>query len=260
MSSLHQISSASTGVSPEEIAAHFSLLPERYFMQTDEEDVARHIGMVNRLLHTISTAESMGSLRPVVEWVDVPARGHTVVHVATWDRAGLFHKLAGALSVAGLSIHSARIITRSDHIALDSFEVTGPDGGPVKEERLQTLFFQTIESALMGKLDLAGAIATHSRRLDFAPFREHPPHVEVYLEVSSPRIIVEVQTIDRFGLLYALGRVIAAEGYGLSSARICTERCLALDTFYLDAADPESVETPRLLQLRDALLAVSTLK
>ena len=45
------------GISTDEITAHFNLLPERYFIHTDSSEIALHIQMVNRLLHSITTTD-----------------------------------------------------------------------------------------------------------------------------------------------------------------------------------------------------------
>ena len=58
-------------------------------------------------------------------------------NVVTWDRAGLFYKLAGAFSVAGLSILGAKVISRTDHIAIDTFYVVEPGRGPVQSASAQ---------------------------------------------------------------------------------------------------------------------------
>ncbi|MBA4136804.1 MAG: hypothetical protein C0518_05755 [Opitutus sp.] len=251
--SQQHIAQSVTGVSAEEIDAHFNLLPDRYFAQTDESDVALHLEMVNRLLHNISAADSLGSLRPVIEWRESPDHTHHVVHVVTWDRAGLFYKLAGALSVAGLNILSAKITTRNDHIALDSFEVgaAGPDIAPAREA-----FARSVEDALVANRDLSSAIAAQAR-LFAGEGSAHPPTVDVYLEINSARAIVEMHVPDRFGLLYRVGRVIAEAGFSLTSARVHTERGLAIDRFHLDAADDKPVDAARLNALREALLIAS---
>jgi [protein-PII] uridylyltransferase len=245
------------GVSSEEIAAHFNLLPERYFAQTDEADVARHLAMVNQLLHTISAADSLGSLRPVIDWAENPTRGCSIVHVVTWDRAGLFYKLAGALGVAGLNILSALITTRNDHIAIDRFEVTGPDGGPVREARARDVFSRAVEDALVGNRDLAPAIAEQAQQFAAQKLAPHAPVVEVYLEISSPRVILEIHAADRFGLLYRVGRVISEHGFSLAAARVHTERGVAIDRFHLESADRDPVDVARLQRLRDALLGAA---
>jgi len=41
------------------------------------------------------------ALAPVIQWRDEPDRGCSEVKVCTWDRAGLFGKIAGSLSCGG---------------------------------------------------------------------------------------------------------------------------------------------------------------
>ncbi|HYC72600.1 MAG TPA: [protein-PII] uridylyltransferase [Opitutaceae bacterium] len=253
------------GVNPEEIDAHFHLLPERYFIQTDVADITLHIQMVNRLLHSIHTTDSVGSLRPVIEWKDDLNRSLTTVHIVTWDRAGLFHKLAGALSVAGLSILSARITTRTDHIAIDTFHVVEPGRGPVQSQKARDVFAKTVEEALVSDKDLLPEITAQAQKYSVARFTAEnqdlqasfPPTVEVYHEISLQRIIVEVQARDQIGLLHRLGKTMSDHGFDITFARINTERGVALDTFYIEPADAAAPANPeRLLALRDALAAV----
>ena len=122
------------GISQDEITAHFNLLPERYFVHTEAGEITLHIQMVNRLLQSINAADSVSSLRPVVDWKDDLNRSLTIVNVVTWDRAGLFYKLAGGFSVAGLNILGAKVISRSDHIAIDTFYVVEPGRGVVQSQ------------------------------------------------------------------------------------------------------------------------------
>ena len=81
--------------------------------------------------------------------------------------------------------------------------------------------------------------------------------IEAYLEISSPRAIIEIQAADRFGLLYRVGRLIAEHGFNLSAARVDTERGLAIDRFHLESADKHPLDADRLGRLRDSLLKVA---
>lgn len=255
------------GISPDEITAHFNLLPERYFIQTDAPEITLHIQMVNRLLHSISAADSLGTLRPVIEWKDDINRSYTTVHVVTWDRAGLFYKLAGAFSVAGLSILSAKITTRSDHIAIDTFHIVEPGRGVVQNQKAMDTFARTVEEALVNNKDLLPDIAAQAKK--FAEASRYtaaaaselpasfPPTVEVYHELSLNRIIVEVQAHDQIGLLYRLVKTISDHGFDTTFARINTERSVAIDTFYIEPNKPEEPADPaKLHTLRDALKAI----
>lgn len=256
------------GISADEITAHFHLLPERYFIHTDADQIALHIRMVNKLITSISQADAVSSLRPVIDWHDDLNRSLTVVDIVTWDRAGLFYKLAGAFSVAGLSILSAKVISRNDHIAIDTFYVVEPGRGAVQSAKAQEIFARTVEQALNSGKDLYPDIVAQAKKVrstrygvDNAP--EHaasfPPSVEVYHEISMERTIIEVQARDEIGLLFSLAKLISDHGFDITFARIGTERDIAIDTFYIENATPDKPsDTERLTLLRDAIAAVIT--
>jgi [protein-PII] uridylyltransferase len=255
------------GISNDEIVAHFGLLPERYFIQTDSDEISLHLEMVHRLLKSIATADSVGSLKPIIDWKDDLNRSLTVVNVVTWDRAGLFYKLAGAFSVAGLSILGAKIISRSDHIAIDTFYVVEPGRGVVQSASAQEAFARTIESALISSKDLYPDIVEQAKKYASSRFTaatngealhtSFPPTVEVYHELAMQRTIVEIQARDQIGLLYRLAKIISDLGFDITFARIGTERGVAIDTFYIESSEPAlPIDTQRLQALRDALTDV----
>ncbi|MEY4488776.1 MAG: hypothetical protein RIQ79_1284 [Verrucomicrobiota bacterium] len=254
------------GISADEITAHFQLLPERYFIHTDADEIALHIQMVNRLLTSISNADAVSSLKPVIDWHDDLNRSLTVVDIVTWDRGGLFYKLAGAFSVAGLSILSAKVISRNDHIAIDTFYVVEPGRGAVQNAKLQQIFERTVEEALVTDKDLYPDIVAQAKRVRGIRFgsdkvsalpASFPPTVEVYHELSMQRTIVEVQALDEIGLLFRLAKIISDHGFDITFARVGTEREIAIDSFYIENARAEqAVDTPRLARLQTALAEV----
>ncbi|WP_221030057.1 [protein-PII] uridylyltransferase [Actomonas aquatica] len=256
-------------VREEEIEAHFNLLPDRYFLNTTQPDIVLHLGMVNRLLQTIAETDSIGSLRPVVEWRDDLNRSLTVVHVVTWDRAGLFYKLAGAFSVAGLSILSSKVVSRNDHIAIDTFFVTEPGGGVVENAKAQKLFNDALEKSLMHNKDLLPEILRQAEKQAAAKrySRDHsraemvqatfPPRVDIYHELSMHRTIVEIQAPDQIGLLFRVAKTISEHKFDITFARVGTERHIAIDSFYIvDVSDEAVSDANRLHTLRDALTEV----
>lgn len=255
------------GISDEEIVAHFGLLPERYFIQTSSDEISLHIQMVHRLLKSIATADSVGSLKPIIDWKDDLNRSLTIVNVVTWDRAGLFYKLAGAFSVAGLSILGAKVISRSDHIAIDTFYVVEPGRGVVQSVSAQETFARTIEEALVSNKDLYPDIVAQAKKYAASRFTattngealhtSFPPTVEVYHELAMQRTIVEIQARDQIGLLYRLAKIISDQGFDITFARIGTERGVAIDTFYIESSESaQPIDTARLQALRDTLTDV----
>jgi len=261
------ISKTMPGVSEDEITAHFSLLPDRYFINTDADEVALHIQMVNKLFTSISSADSVGALKPIINWKNDLNRSVTIVNVVTWDRAGLFYKLAGAFGVAGLNILGAKVISRTDHIAIDTFYVIEPGRGVVQNAAAQEIFAKNIEASLVTNKDLYPDIVAQAKKIAATRYlstsnndtmhASFPPTVEVYHELSMDRTIVEVQAKDQLGLLYRIAKTISDRGYDITFARIGTERGIAIDTFYIENDKNTPASTPERLQaLKDSLSEV----
>ncbi len=254
-------------IAPEEIEAHFNVLPERYFVHSSPGEVYLHICMVNRLLHNIAQAESIGSLVPVIDWQDDRDQALTVVNVVTWDRAGLFFRLSGAFTVAGVNILSVKAISRTDHIAIDTFQVCDPGGGPVQNARARDLFEQAVRDSLLHNKDLLPEIleqARKHRQLSYLRTQDRlsaplPPSIDIYQELAQKRTIIEVQASDQIGLLYQMTKAISDHNFDITFARISTERGVAIDTFHVQNVNPnEGDTTSQLFSLRDSLNKIVT--
>ncbi len=251
-----------TDISDEEITAHYDLLPEQYFKYNSKQDIALHLRMINNLLKHISEADSAQTLIPVIEWHDDVDLSMTVVHIVTWDRAGLFYKLAGAFSVAGLNILSSKAISRNDHILIDTFYVCELDGGVVQNKKAKSKFHKFLEEALLHNKNLMPDIRNQSKKHTKSPLLNNerqlqvqlPSNVDVYHESSLQRTIIEVHANDQIGLLYRITKAIFEHGFDITFARISTERGVAVDTFYIEYANqPQPEDTAHLLALREAL-------
>ncbi|MEM0967071.1 MAG: [protein-PII] uridylyltransferase [Verrucomicrobiota bacterium] len=249
-------------LSKDELDAHFNLLPDRYFAHNTIGEVELHLRMVHKLLTQIQSAESVGALAPVIDWKKNMELGLTVVNVVTWDRAGLFYKLAGALSVCGLNILSTKAITRTDHIAIDTFYVVGTKGEPVGGDELEKKFEDHVRSALVDGKDLMELIEVEARksRSGFMPKPathlpvRFEPVVNVYHELSLKRTIIEVHATDSVGLLYQISKIITEHDFDITFARIATENGVANDTFYIESIKPnEQIDNENLLALRQVL-------
>ena len=253
------------GVAPEEIHAHCNLLPERYFANHSEEEISLHAQMVNQLLRKINQADSMAALSPVIHWRDDNNRGLTMVTLVTWDRSGLFYRLAGSFSLAKLNIVSAKAINRMDHITIDTFVVSDVKGGVVGNPAARKVFEQSIELSVVQNKDLTQRIQDASEETKSSLFRSQrnvrapfPQSVDVYHEIELNKNIIEVQAIDRIGLLYFLAKCIYENGYDITFARISTERNIAVDTFYIEQSRDRAgyATTTNLLALKDNLAKV----
>lgn len=222
-------------ISDEEIDAHFGALPPRYFQIHQARDVVADLTQAHRFMHH-QIAEEEKALEPIVSWHNEPDRGHTTVKVCTWDRAGLFSKIAGSFAASGINILSAQVFSREDGIILDTFYVTDARTGKLvnREERDQ---FETIlRAALTGEeVDFRALIA---RRKLPRPFYQSLEGERIATRIdfdneTSDTTIIDLETEDRLGLLYAVSQVFAELGLNISLAKISTEKGAAIDTFYV---------------------------
>ena len=228
----------------DEIDAHFSGLPPRYFALHSARDIARDLSMAHRFMHLQITEEDR-ALEPVVVWSDERDRGCSLVHICTWDRAGLFSKLAGALTAAGLNILSAQVFTRADGIVLDSFQVVEARTGEPPEAGARDRFEKWVSDVLARGTDLRQAIAKTAqvKALYLAPGEERlPTEVRLDTDVAGQRTMIEVIAEDRVGLLYALSVALLELNLNLVLAKIVTEKGAAIDTFYVTEEEGGPVE------------------
>jgi [protein-PII] uridylyltransferase len=233
-----------TKASREEIEAHFETLPEHYFANKRLEGIILHLNMVNDFLKQILQSGAIHPLAPIIHWENDLNQNLTIVNVATWDRAGLFYKLAGALTVAGLTILTTKTVTRADDIALDTFIVAKPEGGAANDPSIKKAFEQALHSTLLDGEDLQGSIKKIAKKTRTLLSRSAPhlhvelePMAEAYYDESLKRIIVHIETKDRLGLLYDLGKVFFDFGLNITFGRILTESGVAADTFHLEPSD-----------------------
>lgn len=249
---------APAGIVPEELRAHFDRLPERYFHVRGPREIARDLELAHEFMRLQLLPEDR-ALEPVVGWHDDTDRGYTTVKVCTWDRAGLFCRVAGSLSAAGLNILSAQVFTRADDIALDTFYVTDARTGVTASQAQRARFEELLTRALTGgAVDFRDLIARQRlvRPLYSAYEGEGlPTRVRWDNDASENRTLIEVETEDRVGLLFGISEALTALGLNISAAVICTERGAAIDSFYVTESGGGKVLNPdRLAGIRDGLL------
>jgi [protein-PII] uridylyltransferase len=225
-------------------------LPISYLNSAASEEIAADLRLLARLGPREVNAQ--GRYQPET---------HTVQFTvgATEDvTPGIFHKLTGAITSQGLEILSAQINTLADRLVLDRFWVVDPDyAGPPPPERLEH-----VNRALVGALLSEGKPPTF-RRTWMIGGSEHPTHAHVETRVlvdnhtSASCTVVDIFTVDRRGLLYAITRTLFELGYSVWRAKIGTYLDQVVDVFYVTDRQGRKVENhAKLEETRRRLLEV----
>ena len=229
--------------SHEEMQAHFANLPSRYFQINNAQEVLTDLTQAHRFMQR-QLSENEEALSPVISWHHERDRGYTSVHVCTWDRTGLFSKIAGSLTASGLNILSAEIITRGDGIILDTFFVTDVNTGLVAKREEREKFETLISQILTGEeVDLAALIKLGTKVSPYKFFEGERIATMIYFdnETSETRTILEVEAEDQIGLLYAISRVLNDLNLDIYVAKISTEKGAAFDSFYIAEGDGSKI-------------------
>ena len=247
----------------EELHAHFAALPQRYFQIHSTRDVLDDLVLAHLFMRR-QTSDQENPLTPVINWHNQPDRGCNAVKLCTWDRAGLFCKIAGSLSAAGLNILSAQIFTRTDGIVLDTFYVNDAKTGNLAGADQRDAFEEVINEALTGEdLDFQALIA--KRKITRPVYQAYSgermaTRIGFDNDSSDTRTVIEIETEDRIGLLYAISQQLSELLLDISGAKISTERGAAIDSFYVREENGTRVVAPERQRSIEHKLRVSISK
>jgi [protein-PII] uridylyltransferase len=231
---------------PAEVDRFLDRMPRSYLLTVPVEQMASHVAMVRPPIGALEVRTLAGpGARP-------DTFGLTVVAA---DRPGLLSWIAGALTLAGLSILTARVFTTEDGVAVDIFEVEGIFEKEVDEERWRD-FRNTLRKAIEGRLHLEHGVAEKRKRYP-TPGTKIPVRVAAHNDASDFFTVVEVGAPDRIGLLFDVTRTFGELRLDVRLAKVATYAGRVVDVFYVrdelgrKVEDEERIgEIERALRLR----------
>jgi [protein-PII] uridylyltransferase len=232
----------------EDIEEHLSRGYPSYWLTFDTQSQQRHAELIR-------DAETSQSLLTVDICTD-EIRGVTDVTIYTADHPGLFSKLTGAMSLSGVSIVDAKIMTLTTGMALDVFSVQDFDDGPVTDEDTLERLQRIIEGTLSGEIWLDKELAAKPSGL---PSRTRvfkvPPRVLVDNTASKTYTVIEVNGRDRPGFLYDVTTALTRCGLQIHSAQVTTFGVRVVDVFYVKDVFGMKIEHEgKLKQIRETLM------
>ncbi len=211
---------------PEKEREHYlDLHYPAYWLRVDEDRQLRHAEFVRR-----ADAKRLNlsfEIRPMT------FEAATELTVLAPDHPRLLSVIAGACAACDANIVDAQIFTTTDGRALDTVIISRAFDGDADEERRGLRIARIIEQALEGSLRLDAALAgkrvKSSRREAF----QIEPEVRLDNALSDRFTVIEVECLDRHGLLYDLTHTISELNLDIASAHIATFGERVVDTFYV---------------------------
>ena len=196
-----------------------------YWLRTDLDVVAEHAKLVR---------DAEAQLRPIVTHIATDAfRGVTEITLLAPNHPRLLAMVAGACTGAGANIVDAQISTTRDGMALDTIHLEREFDHAEDEERRAKKIALTIERLLKGEARLADVVLTKRKpKPKLAAFTVEP-QVVFDNTLSDALTVIEINGLDRPGLLYDVTREISDLNLDIASAHIATFGEKAVDVFYV---------------------------
>ncbi len=226
--------------SAREIQSHLKRGYDSYWLSADLDSLERHA----RLIRQADRDDAPLTLSTRVDRF----RSVTEVTLYTADHPGLFARVAGAMSVCGASIVDAKIFTTTDGMALDVFWIQDAEGGafdrPERLARLSTAVEQVLSGRLRPRewLDRQTEPSKRVRAFTVAP------RVLIDNAASERHTVIEVNGLDRPGLLFELTRALFTLSLTIVSAHIATYGERAVDVFYVADLFKQKISHPQKLK------------
>jgi len=224
-------------------------LPDDYFLRHRPEEITWHICTI--------LEQSIRPEEPLVYTRYADKHQTSEVFVYTADHHCVFSVITRVLDSLGVSILDARIFTTLHGYSIDTFIILEENGEVIiSESRLQEIR-EHLRIALLNPEAVPETIKRHiPRKLKLFSV---PTKVRSFSDPNHEKVVLELSTSDRPGLLSRVASVLEQTGYELSNAKITTLGERVDDVLFLTPAKskqqaPAPLSTTELeTQLRDAI-------
>jgi [protein-PII] uridylyltransferase len=196
-----------------------------YWLRTDLNVIAEHAKLIR---------DAEAQKKPIVTHIATDAfRGVTEVTLLAPNHPRLLAMVAGACTGAGANIVDAQISTTRDGMALDTIHLEREFDRAEDEERRAKKIAQTIEKLLRGDVRLSEVVMNKRKPKPRLSAFKVEPQVIIDNTLSDALTVLEINGLDRPGLLYDVTREISDLNLDIASAHIATFGEKAVDVFYV---------------------------
>lgn len=220
-----RLSEALEGWSQKDRKTYSKLHYEPYLLSVSLEDQIRHAGFIRdadkagKALATMVRTRSFHSI--------------TEITVLAPDHPRLLAIITGSCAAAGANIADANIFTTADGRALDTIMINREFKNDEDEIRRATSIGKLIEDVLAGQKRVPEVIAIRTKGKKRNTTFTIAPGVTVSNTLSNKFTVLELECLDRPGLLYEITSVLSDLSLDIASAHITTFGEKVIDTFYV---------------------------
>ncbi|UUP17942.1 [protein-PII] uridylyltransferase [Nitratireductor thuwali] len=239
---------ANAGWEESEARRYVRLHYENYLLAVDHKDQLRHAAFIraaDREGKALATMVKPHTFEAVTE-----------ITVLAPDHPRLLSVIAGACSAAQANIVDAQIFTTTDGRALDTILINRAFDFDADERRRAERVGKLIEDVLAGRTYLPEVIEQRAKSRRAAKAFSVEPRAEVRNTLSNRFSVIEIECLDRPGLLSEITGTLSNLSLDIASAHITTFGEKVIDTFYVTDLTGQKIDNPdRLEAISRKLLA-----
>ncbi|MHB1696732.1 MAG: [protein-PII] uridylyltransferase family protein [bacterium] len=199
--------------------------PNKYLTRESSENILLHLKLFSKISHN-HRFNFVAKAHIEEDYYEIIICGE--------DKKTMFSDMTGVLSYFDFNIMSADINTRKDGRFIDTFFVNHTYkkvDGDIDWHKLRNTFFNVFN----GNISLADMFK--NKRKTESLYKKSGPRVsnsvEIYNNISGEFTVIEIQALDRKGLLYDIGRIFNGFNINIFASKITTQGNKAFDTFYV---------------------------
>lgn len=225
---------------PDAIDDLWEQLGEDYFLRESPGDVARH---TEAILNHGDNHEPLVLIGKTDERI---YEGATQVFIYAPDRPNLFAVTAAVMNQLNLTIADAKVLTSNTEFSLDTYIVMEADGTDITEPERLTQIKSKLQETLSTPEKYPEVV--HKRMPRALKHFDVPTNVVISNDIVQHKTVVEINALDRPGLLAEIGRIFMEMQVVLSSARVSTLGERVEDVFYIVDAEGQPIRDPVLCE------------
>lgn len=206
---------------------------DAYWLNVPLEQQIRHHALIGRAATRDVTTDVKSDAFAAV----------TEVTVYAPDHPRLLATITGACAAANANIIGAQIFTTTDGMALDTILLQREFAEEADEKRRAMRVAETITKALRGQLRLKEAIAQANKPEYRAHAFQVEPRVIIDNTSSNKHTVIEINGLDRVGLLHHLTDALFQLNLNIASAHITTFGEKIIDVFYVTDLTGAKIES-----------------
>jgi [protein-PII] uridylyltransferase len=215
------------------------LMYDNYLMTVPREDQKRHLEFIrdsDKAGRSVATTIATREFEAVTE-----------ITLLAPDHPRLLSTITGCCTAAEANIVDAQVFTTKDGRALDSIFINRAFENEADELRRAERIGETIEDVLSGKLRLKDLFANQPKPSGWKKAFKVEPSVTINNTASDKFTVLEIEGLDRPGVLSKIADAMADLSLDIASAHIATFGEKFIDTFYVTDLVGHKIESAQKL-------------